>query len=93
MSTVKEDLLAAAHYIEKRGWVQRSFYARDGRCCAIGAISATAMSPQRDKAARDALNKYLYAEFGMSAVLFNDTTGRTKDEVVTALRAAAEVAS
>ena len=74
-------LLDAADYIEEYGWCQYRW--QDGeKVCALSAISVTA---GRNLEAIGRLRKFL----GGRIDTWNDTVGRTKDEVVAALRACA----
>ena len=83
---VADVLLAAADYIEQHGWCQ--FYTRDdqGAVCGFGAIFNCSNPPigGHTLLAVDRMQRRL----GMSISAWNDMPGRTKDEVVAALRAA-----
>jgi hypothetical protein len=84
-------LLDAADYIERHGWIQRTYKTNAGKVCATGAIVLS--SPRGPDFpvpviinATARLKKYL----GVDHIpVWNDTPGRTKDEIVAALRGAA----
>lgn len=87
----------AAAYIEQHGWIQGRAMNRNGEVCMVGAVGAVVgcevfafgwWANGRDQeqemtAAIELLNQRL----GTDAVAeFNDAPGRTKDEVLRALR-------
>lgn len=88
-----EVLEAAAVWVDHEGFVQFT-NERDGLLCTQGAVTALAMRliPNWSQCmpvlelAVSATSEYV----GMTLVTWNDTPGRTKDEVVSALRGAAE---
>jgi hypothetical protein len=98
--TPEQALSAAADLIESRGWTTR-YYARnesgqsvcyrDDRAacyCAMGAIGAVA---NRDYDLDEAACNRLRRSLGIDSIAeWNDAPGRTAEEVVTALRKAAE---
>jgi hypothetical protein len=88
--TTKEVLLKAAEEIERRGWIQR-VAANERGCCIWGAFRSIGYSYEGIapvNLAYDVFEDYL----GVHPVGWNDTPGRTKEEVLSALRAAAEAA-
>jgi len=92
MSAAADVLNKAADLIERDGWTQGT-YQLDGKRCVDGAISATShdWSTWRNrKEARELLRDTIGAQI---LVDWNDAPGRTKTEVVAALRAAAERAA
>jgi hypothetical protein len=81
-------LLKAADYVEKNGWCQHELQSGDGRVCIVGALSAVAdeiFLVGTHSAAWTRLQKALNKMAGT----WNDTQGRTKEEVVAKLRAVA----
>lgn len=83
-------LLDAADYIERHGWCQYIVEDNQGRVCIGGAISAAASNSDQDDLyvyALVRLDKYLHSY--KLVPFWNDTPGRTKEEVIAALRAAA----
>jgi hypothetical protein len=102
---VAADLRAAADVLERDGWTQGVYVANDGCRCALGAILgvvdpeadtpswfADAEQQQRFTFAADALIKAMDFNLGLYLVDWNDDPGRTADEVIAALRAAADQA-
>ncbi len=90
-------LLDAAKYIEKYGWTQGGFFSQphsdlDKRpACAWGAIGSVA--EWEDKLTTKAymlLYRHLGCKGGCGVPKWNDTPGRTKEQVVAALRGAAQ---
>jgi hypothetical protein len=84
-------LLDAADYIERHGWCQKAYQNGLGNVCIIGALSQVVQWPD-DRQGRvimeisPRLKKYL----GATRVdNWNDALGRTKEQVVAALRGAA----
>lgn len=107
MSTA-EILVQAADLIEERGWNQGDYVNDCGGLCTFGALYiAVGLTPafiRTDEAdqralaaltvvdeAAQALRQHVGRDVGISE--WNDAPGRTKAEVVTALRAAAQVAA
>lgn len=86
-------LVKAADLIEEHGWWNGREKRRAGRLCAGYAISKATQSWGTDNT--KAFDKAWAAAIDVmddGVVRFNDAPGRTKDEVVSALRSAAEVA-
>lgn len=91
-------LREAADYIREHGWCQDSLSSPSGRVCAIGAIKSVTMPDIRDGWADDArhttvvFGRFVYRRYndvdwsGFGHVPdWNDTPGRTKEEVISAL--------
>lgn len=76
----------AADYIEKHGWCQNTIETAGGQVCAMGGIIAVGRSNLVD--AQVAINR-MTAHIGRRIPFWNDEPGRTKGQVVAALRAAA----
>lgn len=93
---VARDLRAAAEVLRRDGWT-RGFYTdpETGAHCAVGAIrSAISMTDSAPMTPAlnerwDALEVVLNGE---GATFWNDAPGRTADEVIAALEAAADAA-
>lgn len=93
--TASEVFRRAADYLEKHGWLQDDFGEIGGPCCVVGAMQAVKGhapgAPHRGderwgvKREVDVLSRYL----DTNPEPWNDRNGRTKDEVVAALRKAA----
>lgn len=83
---VAADLRAAADVLRRDGWTQGGLSA-DGRHCAIEALFRATAGVGRALVAHDALR----SQVGKVAT-WNDTPGRTADEVIAALEAAADAA-
>jgi hypothetical protein len=75
-------LLKAAEYIEEHGWCQRSIGAKGGPACVIGAVHFSGGKI----AALNAVERVIGRP---DLIRWNDEPGRTKAEVVKALRGAA----
>lgn len=82
-------LLKAAAYIEEHGWCQNSLITDDGKVCAMGAIHMICggglLPCPTFYAAKERLEQCTESLLSK----WNDTPGRTKEEVIAALRAAA----
>lgn len=93
MKTKREVLLRAAELCEV-GWVQGSAACSPGCDCAVTAINAAASDELLSIWCWNELADYLRLpcpeSAGSAIIRWNDTPGRTKEEVVAALRAAAE---
>lgn len=85
--SVSDVLDDAADYIEQHGWCQESM---DGtsRCLSM-AMSEVAPSDALWKSAFEAVERAVGIR-GVSLICWNDHPGRTKQEVLDALRAAAK---
>ena len=92
--TPREVLLAAADHIEAHGWTQGKWGHAGEPCCAEGAIVAvlegrgTGVFGPLWEAACDA-KQLLRNVLPTQITSWNDAPGRTRDEVVRALREAA----
>lgn len=81
-----------ADYIEEHGWCQH-WYWEEQRVCIIGSMHKVAKGHVDDIAV--VLNRYLRqkkymdSDIGHNIASWNDTPGRTKEEVVAMLRKAA----
>jgi hypothetical protein len=79
-------LMKAADLIEKHGWCQGRWRATDGRLCLRGAI----INSGSHQVAFAAIHRVDAAIGGpYTSVGWNDTMGRTKEEVVAKLRSVA----
>lgn len=93
--TTADVLRAAARYIEEHGWTQAAYEDEErGHVCVLGSINAvtTGVPTIHDEqgvgnAAELALEEFLGDR---SAVRWNDEAKRTEQEVLAALRAAAD---
>ena len=97
--TADEILDAAADLLEKEGWIQSNLVSPEGRC-AIGAIRRVQDmngsliqymfgSPKNPIPLQDTPTYVLQSFLGQAVATWNDQKGRTKEEVVQALRDAA----
>jgi len=99
---ISETLYKAADHIDQNGWYQGWFWPGewvgvppyvDGEpCCMLGAIHLVEGSdPERDEPpAMQYLADHLGMRYAAAAAAWNDMSHRTKDEVLVALRGAAE---
>lgn len=93
---VADALDKAAEVIETRGWFQGDLYANgedDGACavCAWGALIVAKKAGGDSEHSTMRERSAIRAVTGVAALAnWNDTPGRTKDEVIAVLRAAAE---
>lgn len=89
--TTSEILLAAADHLERHGWQQWLSGSAGQPCCLVGAIKVACRGVEADYiAARNRLYEHLGTSSGVPLLVdWNDTFGRTADEVIAALRAAA----
>jgi hypothetical protein len=94
-------LLESADYIERVGWCQRAELNENGQVCAIGGVFYSGEEGYR----LEAIYKEVITKFGeyinaycggsnmyggpLDVALWNDRGGRTKEEVVSAMRACA----
>lgn len=85
--TASDVLLKAASIVEQ-GWCQGTSIDSQGRHCALGAIAA-ATAELGGAALFLPTVAVLVLHVGGSAVAWNDTPGRTADEVANAMRKAA----
>jgi hypothetical protein len=103
MDAVSRLLMRAADVIERDGWCQNNVLTEDGRVCLVGAIHtannkrfgrANDYCDPWDENSREALVRMdrvlpKVADGIGACAVWNDTPGRTKDEVVAKLRAVA----
>lgn len=83
----------AADLIEKFGWIQGNYGAEECGYCALGAILAVDFD---DDYSIHSFNNYIqdnHPDMNLGAVEWNDTPGRTKEEVISTLRKAAAYVS
>lgn len=83
----------AADLIEQRGWCQNSLQDFKGRMCSIGAIQMAESNAKMTTQAAVKLSNYIQKmnidRWGLVAN-WNDAKGRSKEEVVATIRAAAD---
>lgn len=96
MNSASEVLINAAKYIEKHGWCQGHYRDNDGTVCVMGAID-TVTRKRADYIAPylgaknlllDYLNEGRHFQW-KSLPQWNDSTYRTKEQVLQAMREAA----
>lgn len=80
--------LKAAEYIRTHGWCKYQARADDGRVCTMGALYYVCPKNHHEDA-RDHLEKFLGKQASQGIPAWNDTPGRTKEEVIAALESAA----
>ena len=88
----QNDLLSAAEVIERLGWCQDTPGSSTGPVCVMGALHMAVfgtLNPMGHSARFKEAWKRLCDSVGGSCVIYNDTYGRTKEEMISALRAAA----
>jgi hypothetical protein len=78
----RQVLLDAANILEERGWIQGGFGNASRGYCMMGAIGETRADENWQLMAMIALNQ----KFGQPMEQWNDTPGRTKEEVIAMLR-------
>lgn len=89
-----QDLRNAIDYMRTHGWTQGSDFDAQGGCCAFGAIRAVvgddnpcfSSERSRDRASNAA--RGFYRVLGVDVTTYNDTVGRTKEQVIQALETA-----
>lgn len=84
-AVVRKILVDAAFYIEEHGWCQAAAISARGEVCIAQAMQMVSRSFEDRCAAHETLNRFI----GQYVVMWNDAPGRTKKEVVMALREAA----
>jgi hypothetical protein len=95
---VAADLRAAAEVLRRDGWTQEVFCdPSTGSRCAQGALDAVYAPRERDgsydESAEDAAYAQVCAVIGTNRLIsWNDEPGRTAEEVIAALEAAADAA-
>jgi hypothetical protein len=83
LDQVSLNLLAAAEYIEKHGWCQKRASNSLGQVCLFGALNRVTNNLSNSEYDR------VYKVLNDQPINWNDEPGRTKEEVVNALRKAA----
>ena len=91
IKTPQQILLDAANLLEERGWCQDEFQNKQGQMCMLGAMRVALW----DKVIYPAHPAYGLAcdatgMNGMKIAEWNDTPGRTQQEVISKLREAAQ---
>jgi hypothetical protein len=82
-------LLRAAEVIERDGWIQGHAFQHDG-VCMVGAIARAGRGQQWPAGTQyQKMLTALFPSTGGNMVRWNDTPGRTKQQVIDALRKAA----
>lgn len=88
------DLRAAADLLEQDGWCQGTWHPADGAHCVGHALYVVTARAETEEAKNRRLNRVIYAfaaHVGMRAITaWNDAEGRTQEQVITALRGAAD---
>lgn len=87
MDEVGKILLGTASYIEAHGWCQGS-YEKNGAVCIVGAICRVVPDNSGYQLRADSVDR-LETHLDSCATDYNDAPGRTKEEVLAALRKAA----
>lgn len=101
LNQIAVDLRMAADVLERDGWTQGAFHSLDGCHCAAGALELAVGLRVNDEAHDE---RYIDAvrwlgnhvdvrPTSLAVFAWNDTPGRTADEVIAALRAAADKAA
>lgn len=87
----RETCRRAADYIAEHGWMQGSFTNSEGEVCILGALHRVT---ERCFSAEDLVGQYLFAQGLWSGVgsiaIYNDAPTTTKEDVILALKRAAE---
>jgi len=102
---VAADLRAAAEVLRRDGWIQGTYGVIGGPSCAAGAVMQTVadsgrwigMSIEERQRYRVVMDRLSLTVIGQKTrddlvALWNDAPGRTADEVIAALEAAADAA-
>ncbi len=86
-------LRKAADLIDERGWLQGQNFDADGRCCAFWALGKAAGKQRGLRPIYDQFAGYLHARNPRwrEVSSWNDAPGRTKEQVVAALRECADL--
>lgn len=91
-----QDLRNAIDYLKTHGWIQGYDFDDEGGCCAFGAIRAVVGDDNRAFTCEQARNRAsnaaraFYRVTGTDMASYNDTLGRTKDQVINALEIVAD---
>lgn len=94
---IAADLRAAAEVLRRDGWTQGDLVDKDGCRCVLGAIDRAAWERLDERSVDDDLVQEMWTAvakiIGTNAIVkWNDDPGRTADEVIAALEAAAAAA-
>jgi hypothetical protein len=94
--SVRRHLLDAINVINERGWCQHAFHTKSGEVCLVGAIitackgaSINAGRLEVDERVSLACQTIGRTLGGGGPIYYNDTPGRTKQEVIALLHKAA----
>jgi hypothetical protein len=92
MDNTSDVLRKAAEILGERGWCQRSSMDDQGHLCALGAlgVASRAISPSAYTKAGAALARHLCIESRYDIPEWNDVQGRTAEDVILAMKRAAE---
>lgn len=82
-------LFDAADLIEERGWCQHTRQDESGAMCILGAISVAHDGDAHSQWSTGPAGSLMASYLGTSPAPWNNEFGRTKEEVVAAMRAAA----
>jgi len=85
--SVAADLRLAADLLERDGWAQGTYQSDDGQRCVMGALLDVA--GDINFSVHKSIFKQVAGKYPLS---YNDSPGRTAEQVITALRAAADKA-
>lgn len=87
MSEEVADVLdSAANWLDKHDWVQGVLFSGENSACMVGATFLVEKDATRRVLAQERLGNYLVS----TPAIWNDQPGRTKQEVLDALRGAAK---
>lgn len=83
-------LLGAAQYIRDHGWCQNQWSKPDGSVCLLHAVRSVRANYKATIKAEARLNAYAIQRWGyFTPVNWNDTVGRTKEQVINLLETVA----
>jgi hypothetical protein len=86
----RQILLDAADLIEEKGWIQGTFYKRGEGYCIFGALTKVASKHDNSQSHLRAAQHQLQRHKSRRSIMrWNDADGRSKEEVLTALRTVA----
>lgn len=88
LTPVAKLLLDTADYLEGHGWCQGAAQDSKGRMCVLGAMSSVFVGPAYENYS-EGVARVLKQTGAFEIAGWNDAPGRTQDEVVSMLRAAA----
>ncbi len=80
----RKALLDAAQYIRECGWCQLTYY-KDNRACILGALMLVTEADEGYLSTNPPELAKLKAHIKMGIPAYNDTEGRTKEEVIAVL--------